>query len=181
MPFIPKELLVMQRLTALLERIGAPDEINPGTQEPYEIDLRGKVFRGRMEFGTEVDPPFVAILESPTPFDSLFAAENDVKKKDSWRILVQGFCVDDKKNPSDPAYYLKAAITAQLSKVIAVDGQGLEAFPGDYFLGNLLTGMTISQGVVRPPEQKVSSHAFCYIPLILGLATDARNPYAANP
>lgn len=173
-----KQLKVLKRMTALLERIN-PTETNPALNEPFDIDLRQTVFRGKMILGSEIVYPAVAILESPTPFEGLHAAENEHKSFESWRLLVQGFAADNKDNPLDPAYALKAAIEVQLSRVIAVkksSGDGL--FPEDYLFGNLIAGLTISQGVVRPPDQNVSQYAYCYIPIIVKLGTDVTNPYA---
>lgn len=173
-----KQLLIMKALTTLIEGIN-PTEQNYALGIPFTLDLRKKVFRGRTIIGNDVTMPAVAILEAPTPVSAAQAAEEGVKKREDWRLLVQGFAADDKQNPTDPAYNLKAALEVQLSKVIALDGQGLPLFPAWHMLGNLVTGMTISQGVVRPPEEKVSQYAFCYIPVTVKLATDVRNPYTA--
>lgn len=178
MPHVSKQLKVMKRLTALIEGIN-PTELNYAMDEPYELDLRQKVFRGRTIIGSEVEMPAVAIMESPTPFDALYGGENKILKYEGWRLLVQGFATDDKENPLDTAYDLKAALELQLSKTIKVNNSnGDPLFPEDYMLGNLVAGVEISQGVVRPPDEKVSRYAFCYIPLIVKLGTDVSNPYA---
>lgn len=179
---VPKELAVMMALTNLLGRIW-PGEINYATNAPFDIDLRQKVFRGRITIGSEVQMPAVALLESPQPFDAQHAGDGDLWKNEGWRVLVQGFSTDDKQNPSDPAYRLKAALQVQLSRVgrMRPDGSGKPLFPDDYMLGNLISGLKIGQGVVRPPQENVSQYAFCYIPLIINLQTDASNPYVALP
>lgn len=180
MPKISKQLAVMMRLTALLERIN-PLETNTALDAPFAMDLRRKVFRGRMTLGTEVTMPAVALLESPSPFDAQYGGAEDVMKAEGWRILVQGFAADDKDNPLDPAYELKAALEVQLSRVIAVDkGQGKPVFPEDHMLGNLISGLKIGQGVARPPEG-TTQYVCCYLPLIVQLQTNATNPYVDFP
>lgn len=182
---VAKQLHVMRRLTAHLEGI------NPGAEDPaytlvgeepqnYAVDLRGKVFRGRTTIGAEVVMPALSLLESPTPVAALHAGEEGHRKAEDWRVLLQGFADDDKQNPLDPAYALKAAVEARLQRVIDMkQGTGTPTHPDEYLLGGLLVGMVIGQGVVRPPEEKVSRTAFFYIPLVLRIATTTKNPYVA--
>lgn len=172
------QLQILKTLTTLLEGANPTNE-DPGTGEPYALDMRDKVFRGRTEFGQDVILPAFSILESPVPVESLHAGEGGVKKKENWRLLLQGFGTDDKLNPTDPAYMLKAVAEQRLARIIAEKEQGLgPLFPDDYLLGNLITGLKIPQGVVRPPEKQISATAFFYIPLIIEMTTDTRNPYA---
>ena len=48
-----------------------------------------------------------------------------------------------------------------------------------YRLGGDIGSLTIGQGVVRPPSEEAASRlAMFYLPLILEITTDVRNPYA---
>ncbi len=67
----------------------------------------------------------------------------------------------------------------RLARLIQMDPRtGTPTFPDEHFLGSLISGLTIGQGVVRPPDEKVSPKAFFYIPLVVELSTDVSNPYA---
>jgi hypothetical protein len=54
------------------------------------------------------------------------------------------------------------------------------AYPDIYLLGGLIADMTINPGVVRPPEQGVSSKAYFYLPLVVSYAFNASRPTAAG-
>jgi len=171
-----KQLKVLRALTELLEGINPTNE-DPETLAPYTVDLRNKVFRGRTTLGANVTMPALALLEAPTPVESLHAGKDSLTKLEGWRLLLQGFAADDQINPTDPAYDLKALVERRLSRVIETkqhNGEGL--FPEHYLLGKLLTDLKILQGVVRPPEEKISATAFFYIPLVVGLTTNASRP-----
>lgn len=172
-----KQLVVLKRLTALIEGAN-PDNDDPATDAAYAVDLRGAVFRGRSEIGASDPKPCIVILEAPQPINGIPADTNQTVRKEEWRLLVQGFVQDDKTNPSDPAYALKAIVEQRLSRLSAVSGStGDPVFPEDYLLGRLVVNVVIGQGVVRPPTKEVSPTAFFYIPLTVELKTDITNPY----
>lgn len=169
---VPTRLLILQRLTALIEATT--------TELPLPaVDLTDKVFRGRSLTGQEVERPAVSILESPRPESAIWAGDWNVQRS-SWTILLQGLVEDDKENPADAAYYLAAAVEAQLSKVGAINtATGNPRYPEHYLLGNLITSIEIAPAVVRPPEKDVSSTAFFFLPLRLGVAASPGEPYTA--
>lgn len=169
---IPFRLLVLQRLTALLEGTSGPDhQGNP-------ISLVGQVFRGRTEFGDETTLPALSILESPNPALGVFAGEKEARAE-TWTLLLQGWAVDDKQNPSDPAYWLAAAVEKRLSLVTAErdDGSGRPADPDYFLLRHIITTLEVGPHVVRPIDAKTSSRAFFYLPLRIGLAQAVGQPY----
>ena len=46
-----------------------------------------------------------------------------------------------------------------------------------YMLGNTISGFAIGPGVVRPPQDQVSSKAFFYLPVIVRLPVDVSKPF----
>lgn len=174
---IPKQLLILKRLTAYLEEIN-PDNEDPNTEAPYAFDLRGAVFRGKTTLGVNDPATALSILESPKPEIGIGAGHEKIVRLETWSILLQGFVPDDKKNPTDEAYWLKAAVEKRLSRLLEIEeSTGNPTYPAEFMLGRLLTDFTIGQGVVRPPAVNVSPTAFFYLPLVLGLKTDVRKPY----
>lgn len=165
-------LRVLKALTTQLERITVTNG--------YDYDLEDKVHRGRTLFGAEAlaDVPFLSILESPKPTIGIAAGEQKVKRSENWLLFVQGWAQDDKANPTDPAYALMAAVEECLGEVTS-EVNGDPEFPASYLLGGLITGMTVGPGLCHPPQADLSSKAFFYLPVEIGLAYDVRKPYKA--
>lgn len=137
-----------------------------------------EVFRGRTVVSAKEIEDCLSVLEAPRPVVGEGAGHNNHKRNETWTLLLQGWPKDDKKNPSDPAYALKAAVEQWLSRIIDVDDRsGLPKYPDIYMLGGDIGSMIIGQGVVRPPSEEAASRlAMYYLPLILELTTDIRNP-----
>src|SRR5690606_11541926 len=97
-----------------------------------------------------------------------------------WTLLIQGIAEDDKANPGDAAYYLAAAVEAQLAKLTAMKpGRPVPLYPDDHLLGGLVTGIEIAPPLVRPPEKEVSSTAYFFLPLLVGVAVAPGQPYTS--
>lgn len=152
----------------------------------YDFDLQGKVFRGRVRFGREEPLPMLSILEAPRPEDGLLlpvAGEYNRHSTREWGLLIQGWAVDDPANPTDPAYYLMAAVERRLSDLIAVNKSGQAVDSTVYRLGRTAAGKTrissatIGPGLVRPPQEGISDTAFFYLPVSLQRTIDPANPY----
>lgn len=169
-----KQLHILKRLTTHLQGITPANG--------YDYDLSASVFRGRALFGANDPVPMVSILEAPKPDVGLVAGENKIERIEEWLLLLQGWTEDDKENPTDPAYGLKAAVEKRLSEIIAVNpSTGTPAVPGIYRLnvnGQALIGdLSIGPGVVRPPDAQVSSKAYFFLPLRVSLPTNVSNPF----
>lgn len=183
MTAVPKQLRILHKLTALIEGIN-PDNLDPATDEPYEHDLRGKVYRGRSLLTVDDAEDTISILEFPRQEDATsLVGANGVVRNDAWMLMLQGWPADDPENPSDSAYVLKALIEQRLCRIIAElpHGRG-GAFPEHYMLGEHegkreLTSFTIAPGVVRPPEDAASRLAMFYMPLVLGVRVDVSQPF----
>jgi hypothetical protein len=160
-----KQLRILKKLTAYLELTSGYDGI--------------KCYRGRAIVSAKDIENCLSILEAPRPLVGLGAGENGHRRLETWTLLLQGWPKDDKENPSDPAYALKAACEQWLSRIIAVDDNtGLPTYKDIYMLGGDISALTIGQGLVRPPSEEGASRlAMFFLPLIVELTTDVRNPY----
>lgn len=160
----PKQLRIIKKLCNHLELTSGYEGIT--------------VFRGKAIVSAKEVEDCMSILEAPRPLIGQPAGHEGHKRLETWTLLVQGWPKDDKDNPSDPAYYLKAAVEERLYRIIAVnENTGLPTYPQEYLLGKDIASMTIGQGVVRPPEQEAASRlAMFYLPLMLEITTDVRNP-----
>lgn len=177
----PLRLRVMRALTELLEGI-KPDS---NSQVVYVNDLSDKVFRGRNWFG-ESDPlPMVALLETPLANDQFDSPEEAPGSTGTWDISIQGFCEDDKKNPTDPAYVLAADVVqclaierARAEKERRQTGKvqrpllGIRGPNGNA----AVLDMQIGSPVCRPPDE-ISGKAYFWLQITLTMAEDLERPY----
>ena len=171
---IPFRLAVIKRLCELIETTDGPDH----NGAPF--DLTGKVYRGRTEFGTETQLPAVSVLESPNPDLGIFGGGKEALSE-NWTLLIQGWALDDKSNPSDPAYYLAAAVQQKiaLTSLTKSDGSGRPVASQWYNLGSLDVMVEVGPSVVRPFDSKTSSRAFFYLPVRVSIARNVGEPYLA--
>ena len=156
----PLKLQIMKAMTTSLESVS----IASG----FHNDLADSVFRGRNVFGDSDPLPMVSILEAPVPIDKVMAPAGSQKDTGDWELLIQGFSKDDPDNPTDPAHLLmadvKRVLVAEKSK-----GGGQFTTTGPFGLGKFIRKMYIGQGVVRPPEQYVSSKAYFWLGVRLNI------------
>lgn len=163
------KLQALKKLTEILEGVTPANG--------YQHDLKGRVFRGRGLIGAQESLPCVNILESPTPLDGFYADEDDLVRKDTWVLLVQGWVEDDPIHPTDPVYALLTDVQKRLSDIVAtVAPSGRPKFPGSHLLGGLISKMEIGADVVRPPEEGVSTKAFFYMPIRLTVSVNMIDP-----
>jgi hypothetical protein len=160
-----KQLRILKKLTAHLEATSGYEGI--------------KCYRGLLVVSAKEVQDCLSILEAPRPIVGQGAGHQNYKRLETWTLLVQGWPKDDKDNPSDTAYALKAAVEQWLFRIIAQDERtGLPVYPDLYLLGGDIGSLTIGQGVVRPPSEEAASRlAMFYLPLILEITTDVSNPY----
>lgn len=165
LPRAPKQLRVLRKLKALLEVTSGYEGI--------------KCWIGKSVITAKETADTLSILEAPRPVVGSPAAEGGVKRNEPWTLLVQGWPIDDPEEPSAPAYWMKAAVERQLSLINAELPDGRQRTDPVYLLGHDIHSLTIGQGVVRPPSEEAASRlAMFYLPLIVGITTDVRNPYA---
>lgn len=162
-----KRLAILKALSEHLKGINGVD--------PYDHDVSAAVFRGRTLFGEGYPLPMLSLLEGKATDYGDYADETNSVRKDSWLLLVQGWVADDPLNPTDPAYALMADVELRLSDLVATE-RGAPKFSGIYMLGGLISSLTVAQGVVRPPEDGLSTKAFFYLPVLVGLKSDITKP-----
>lgn len=162
----PFRLRVLKALTVLIEKVGTlPDDTN---------DLGGKVFRGREYFGEEEPLPMVSLLEPPLATDRLPSSQSNPNAIGDWDVLIQGWVLDDKINPCDPAYQL----CAEVIRVIANERQASRG-PGPRNLlgeGNSIDDIVIGSPVVRPPDV-TSMRACFYLIVTLRISETLTEPF----
>ena len=158
----------------------------------HDFTLAGAVFRGRAQFGDGDPLPMLSLLEPPRPSDaSAYAGTNRDTRSERWPLILQGWVRNDLANPSDGAYDLMAAVELQLGKVKLTDryGDPIDANwymlgPGDALVGGarnrLISSFEFGPGVVSPPREQVSTQAFFFMPIWIGLAETAGQPYLAG-
>lgn len=172
---VPKQLAILRDLTTHLEAAEGLWE------DETAIDLEGAVLRGRKFFADsdfdDVEGALVSILEAPRPIFNDTAGVERVARKESWTLLLQGWTQDDKKHPSDPAYFLKAAVEKRLSRLVEMNDQGEPLYPDEFRLGGTVIKLEIGQGLVRPPDAAITRYTMFYIPIVIELATDISKPY----
>ena len=159
----PFRLRVQKALAELLETIT--------TDNGYQFDLAGKVFRGRNVFGDTDPKEMLAVLEDPEMKNILPVAEGNVVAYD-YQLLVQGWTRDDKTHPTDRAQHLLAAAKRRLGLEIRRVEDGRVDFLGVYGVAS----MTLGIGVVRPADD-LSASAYFWLPLTLRVAEDISDPY----
>jgi hypothetical protein len=139
----------------------------------FTHDLPGRVFRGRAVFGESDPVPLLCILEGGRQEDGAHAGELGVVRDEPWPLLLQGWAEEDRANPADGLYQLKASVEQRLAEIVATTPRGLPANPDAYLLGRRVTGLQIGPGVVRPPDQ-VSARSYFFLPLVLRWVVDLR-------
>lgn len=151
----------------------------------YKHDLAADaVWRGRVTTDDDDPLPSISILENVDPDRYARKAGGDTEApttKEGWIILIQGWVEDDKINPTDPAYELMADVKKALACLLQRPNPqyGGGGHP-NCLLGNLIAGMTIEPGTVRPPIEQVSERAFFWLRVTLDFVEDQTDPYNLN-
>lgn len=185
----PKRLRIVEKIVKLLEGIN-PDntfEVDLDNDQPdalpYPIDLRGKVFMGRLTVSADEAEDALSVLENPRPQDADGAGWDKLLRVGDLILLVQGWPRDDIKNPSQPAYKLAAMAEMRLARIAEVDSKGDPKYDEDYLLGldpagdREIESIIIGQSVVRPPQDTNSRLSMFYIPVVIRLVTNPGKPF----
>lgn len=132
------------------------------------------VFINRMLFGPEVSNAnlgtALSIIEAPRPDFAQFAGDG-LMRDDNWTLMIQGIVHDDKtKDTEYNIYYLEQDVERRLLRTIAERTSGSALHPEHFMLGGKISSVEVAPPVIRPPEAQVSSHAFFYLPIRVGVA-----------
>lgn len=170
-----KDLIILQVLTSHLAGITPTNG--------YDFDLTGVVFRGRTRFGDHDPLPALSILEAPRTEDPLeYAGDLEQIRIEKWSILIQGWVADDKTNPTDPAYELKANVEDRLNRLTSVVARtGNPTYPSEYLLGRRVRNLQFGPGIVSPPRDGISNKAFFYLPVTINRVYDPANVFVETP
>lgn len=156
-------------------------EITPANG--YVTDMSGdnennKVFRGRLIYGDTDPVPMLSLLDVPIPIDQLPAPSDSPDSSGKWELMIQGFAVDDRVNPTDPAHVLMADVKRRLA-IERTKANWRVSEDGIFGLGRRVTGLYIGSGIVRPPDE-ISAKAYFWLNMVLDLTEDLDDPYSAE-
>lgn len=164
---VPVKLQILRFLTTHLEGIQGPDWGG--------YNLEGHIYRGRNRFGDEMfGETFLSILEAPRPDSGREGGDENASRSSEWQLYLQGWAAepDDECHPLDHAYYLLDQVERRLNMIVSVRKHtGYPEFPELFRCAGLATSFSHGPGVIRPPNDGISSKAYLYIPLRVGLAT----------
>jgi len=165
------KLIIMRRLTAMIESVTDFSYVDEeGVTRSVTYDLTGRVYRGRKTVSVVDAKDAVSILEAPRSIVGDPAGLEGVLRGEPWTLNIQGWPVEDRENPSDPAYVMAAAVRQRLSSLIAVSRETGEAVNSDEFrFGNIVNSVAFGATIVVPPTEGLSAVTFWYIPLIISL------------
>ena len=181
---IPFRTRVLTALTDALEEITpANGYINDlGTFNGPDGAPMKRVYRGRGFFGANDPCPMVAVLEPPDDAEAL--AEQPATARATpfyWKLIVQGDVLDDKMNPTDPAYGLLADVRRRLAvERDRRDSEGRLPDPlgfGGKRQKNRIEELSFGTGIVRPPDE-ISAKAYFWLGVTLKTIEDPLFPFA---
>lgn len=171
----PLRLEIQYRLCDALREI---TPANGYDNDMSGVDANNKVFRGRLIFGENDPVPMLSLLDVPIPVDQLPSPKDSPVSSGQWELMIQGFAVEDRVNPTDPAHLLMADVKKRLSQ-LKTAANWRRPSDGILGLGRHITGLYIGSGVVRPPDE-ISAKAYFWLNMVLDLAEDLDDPYDAE-
>lgn len=167
----PQELLILERLQALLEeRVIRGADNESGGQ--FHFSLLGKVHVGRTVFDEKDGLPLISILEVPLPDEqrpnSPRSGFGNLSGK--WDLVIQGWTRDERDPPdrihNKDVYRLRQDIHCAL----AIERSKLQ-IPLDrppLFGIRRIKDFTFERGVIRPDDDR-SDTSFFWFPLTIDL------------
>lgn len=175
----PFRLRVLKAISACLSEISKDDGFN--------FNFAGKVFRGRLIYGDSDPVPMISIIEPPLPNEKRDSPYASTVEDGKWEIIVQGFVKDDRENPTDPGHLAMADVKKRLAAELKRKGAGANLRQNDPFginfgadgrlRKNHISEFKIGAGVVRPPEEAVSTKAYFWLTLSLKIVEDNLDPF----
>ena len=108
----------------------------------------------------------VSLLEPPLSIERIASQPDNPNAAGAWDILIQGWAVDDKDNPTDPAYRLAAWVVQTLAK----ERTKMRGRPGSK------NYLKVGAPVVRPADFP-SANACFYLLITLQIVEDMEDPF----
>ena len=170
----PFRLRVMKALTSLIEAV----EVEMIDDQGLPVtNLVGRVFRGREQYGDNDPLPMISILEPPLAIEPIESQPDNPNASVGWDILIQGWVLDDKTHPCDPAYIFSALVRQALARH-KKQGEGKRGPDGKDYLGEGLRvqNLRIGAPVVRPADFP-STNACFYLLITLQIVEDMIDPF----
>lgn len=135
-----------------------------------------RVYRGRAFFGAGDPVPMLSVLEAAFDDEVVNEPADEVPTSEYWwPLLIQGWIIDDKDNPTDPVYPLLADVRKYLSTQLKRHGSdGWKSFFG--MPSDLVVGLRFSGGRVRPASE-LSAYAGFHLIVELRIIDKADKPY----
>ncbi|MNK62101.1 hypothetical protein D3C87_812700 [compost metagenome] len=166
----PFRLTVLKRLTAVLE-----ETLDPAA----EFATVGKVQRGRLLTGEESDLPYITVVEAPRSGFNAYVGDKQATKT-TWPLLIQGYCKDDLKEPTDALYRFGHEVSLRLAVITAekADNSGRPAYPQYHLLGRdddghpMIADFEFGPLIVRPQDPAQSTKACFYLPVTITFARE---------
>lgn len=167
----PYILVVEKALTNLLR-----DQLTVANGSAVEV--AGNVFRGRLRTGNREPLPMIGVLQAPEVDDETTSAGSGTDRVKDVLYLIQGWCEgEDLDNPTDSAHVLLAETKRVLGMIVDEDS-------AHYLLRSahpdgepLIARLSVSVGLVRPPEQAISDVSYFWLPVRIGFVEDITAPY----
>lgn len=142
------------------------------------FDLTDLVFRGRLRYGHNEPVPMVSLMQAPNiDIETVDVGKGRQRTTDK-TFLIQGWVADDFNNPTDPAHELLAEVKQALGQIMDMDSEHymLQSYSNT---GNgLISNISISSGLVRPPEASISDKAYFWLPVLVTLIENLSDPYS---
>lgn len=166
-------------LLAVEKALAAHIESEITTAKGRPLDLTGRVFRGRANYGRGDPVPMVSLLQSTDIEVETDGAGNEALRKGSKMYLLQGWVEEDPKNPTDPAHELLAELKHAMALLMGDYEDPLFGLRAHHPENKpLVQDFDINMGLVRPPDEVSPLHAYCWLPVRIGLVESLDAPYA---
>lgn len=138
-----------------------------------------QTYRGRVRMGRNDPLPMIGLLQAADIDEVFQEAGQGLKRADAKVYLIQGWAIDDRDNPTDPAHELLANVKQALSELVVTESPNYMLKAYNVESGKPLIGdVKISTGLVRPPDMGISDTAYFWLPIRVTLLENIATPYA---
>lgn len=145
-------------------------------------DIANSTHRGYDRLGKDIPDQVLSIIQASDIDDNSMSVGDSMSQRlDTKLYLIQGWVkYADFFNPTDDAHGLLAEVKKLLNELNVMDSvhAGLKGYNTSGSGKQLISYINISSGLVRPPDQDVSSkHSYFWLPVQIGLLEEVADPY----